>query len=467
MEAITLKSLKYFLISFLISVIFSLPLLSQDTTSQETIPATLKSITYEKTESGLIFHVEIEGKFSSEFFEIDSPPQLVCQLSPVGTTLVPDEIEVKEALVEKVQVVKDKLPSLRLVFVLTEEPVSIEVKTSSTGFDVICSPSGLKHETIEKEKEPAEKLSDLQEIVVKKEERQTILNLRINGPFQTTKIELTKGNQFTCELEPLNSTTLPPLPEYKSTGISQLRLEPSSESSIRLFLLFPKKIDSFKIEKVPPYMQLSFLPVPSAIQVTPSIPRVKTKREFPPKEKVIFPPFGNTLINLNYGTYAISSEVFGQVYGQRVSKWGGSLAKTVIQKDNHNFLLKLGLSRISASGESTVTKEPTNFSMSPFSFSAQYMANYIYVIPYVGLGGDLISYKETSDIYSSSGSTWGYHLEGGVFVKVPRVKFLMLNLYLKITKAIAQEETVEVDLGGLEFGLGLTFGFDLWKSLTL
>jgi len=85
----------------------------------------------------------------------------------------------------------------------------------------------------------------------------------------------------------------------------------------------------------------------------------------------------------------------------------------------------------------------------------------------VGIGGDIVSYQENSDFHSTSGSTWGYHLEGGVFIKVPRLKFLMLNLYLKITKAIAQEETIEVDLGGLEFGLGLTFGFDLWKSWTL
>jgi len=465
MEAFTLKITKYFSIVLLFISLF-LPLSSQESSPQQVVPPTLKSITYEKTEAGLVFHIEVEGDFESEFYELESPHQLICQLKPIGTILVPDEIEVKEEVIEKIQVVKDSLPSLRLVFILAEKPLSLEVKTTASGLDVICTPPQPSPKAISREIATTKQLSSLQEITINKEGRQTILNLRINGPFQTTKIELTKGNQFTCQLEPLNAAIIPPLPEYKNMGISQLNLEPSSENSIKLSLFFPKKIDSFKIEKTPPNLLLSFLPLISP-PVTPSRPQVKTTKKPPRPEKVIFPPFGNTLISLNYGSYAISSEVFGQVYGQRVSKWGGSLAKTIIRQDNHNFLLKLGFSRTSTSGEATITKEPTKFSMSPFSLSAQYMANYIYVIPYVGIGGDIVSYQENSDIHSTSGSTWGYHLEGGIFIKVPRLKFLMLNLYLKITKAIAQEETIEVDLGGLEFGLGLTFGFDLWKSWTL
>jgi len=458
-----LKNIKHYLF-ILLMLSISFTSFSQEAPSSPTTKSILKSITYEKTEAGLIVHIQVEGNFGSEFFELQSPHRLVCQLTPVSEIMVPAEIEVKLMSVEKIRVGQYEPQTVRIVFDFTEEPVAVEVKTTATGLDVLFSPLAPEKESPPQEITRSEKLSLLQEITTRKEKQHIILNLQISGSFETPKVELVKGNQFICELSPLNSNILPPLPEFRSTGLTQLKLEPINPKTIKLFLQLSRRIDSLKIEKTSSGLLLSFLP--ATYQVVPTAPRVTRRVVTPPEEKVIYPPFGNTLINLQYGNYFISSEVFTQIYGNRVSLYGGSISKTILRKDNHNFLINLGFSRTSVAGESTVTKEATQFSMSPFSFSVQYMANHPYVIPYINLGGDLVSYKETSDISTTSGSTWGYHLEGGAFFKVPRAEFLMLKIYLKLSKAIARENEVEIDLGGMEFGLGLTFGFDFWKTLT-
>lgn len=462
-EAGKLKIIKFFLLALFILTL-SLTSIAQETPALQEAKSALKSITYEKTESGLIVHIQIEGEFASEFFELQSPHRLVCQLTPVSEINVPAEIEVKLMNVEKIRVGQYEPQTVRIVFDFTEDPVATEVKTTPTGLDISFSPPIKEEKSLTPEPSPQEKLSSLQALTTQKEGRRITLNLKISGSFETPKVELIKGNLFSCELSPLNSTNLPPLPEFRSSGITQLKLEPLDSQTIKLHLQLAPRIDSLRLEKTDSGLLLSFLP--ATYQAVPQIPRVTRRVITPPEEKVIYPPFGNTLINLQYGTYFVSSEVFGQVYGNRISLYGGSISKTILRQNNHNFLINFGFFRTSATGESTVTKEATQFSMTPLSLSIGYMANHPYVIPYIGLGGDLISYQETSDIYSTSGSTWGYHLEGGAFFKVPRLEFLMLKIYLKLSKAVAQENDIEIDLGGLEFGLGLTFGFNFWKTLS-
>ena len=457
-----MKIIKFFLMALFILTLSFLVIAQEASTSQE-IKSILKSITYEKTDSGLTVHIQIEGEFASEFFELQSPHRLVCQLTPINEIKVPAEIEVKIMNLEKIRVGQYEAQTVRIVFDCTEEPVAVEVKTTSTGLDVFFSPPVTTEKTPTPESPSAEKLSSLQTVTTQRDNQRILLNLQISGAFETPQVELVQGNLFSCELSPLNSTNLPPLPEFRSAGIIQLKLEPLDSKTIRLRLQLARRIDSLKMEKTDSGLLLSFLP--TTYQAPPKISPVKRKVIPPPEKKIIYPPCGNTLINLQYGTYFVSSEVFGQVYGNRISLYGGAISKIILRQDNHNFLLNFGFSRTSVNGESTVTKEATQFSMSPLSLTIGYLANHPYVIPYIGLGGDLISYKETSDIFTTSGSTWGYHLEGGAFFKIPRAEFLMLKIYLKLSKAVAQENDIEIDLGGLEFGLGLTFGFNLWKTL--
>jgi hypothetical protein len=52
-----------------------------------------------------------------------------------------------------------------------------------------------------------------------------------------------------------------------------------------------------------------------------------------------------------------------------------------------------------------------------------------------------------------------------MYFKIPEVKFLMLNIYFKYNKATATHEDVEIDIGGTEIAVAVSFGFDVLNNL--
>lgn len=462
-----MRKLRYI---FLVLIVFTSSIVSFVSFSQASLlpkkqTATLKSITYEEVESGLIVHVKIEGEFSVEFFELESPHRFVCQFSPVENVLVSEETQIQLMRVEKIRVENFSPQTARVIFDLRKEPVVVKVKTIYNGVDILFSlPSSEKKELTPQEFFPKEELATLLGIEVKRNQDNIILDLKISGPFETQKLEILKGNQVMLELSSIDSSVLPFLNESTCSEFVQVKLKPTTPESVKLFLHLSRRTDSLQVEKTSTGLQLSFTPT-LLTERAPSFVKTSSRAILVPQKKIIFPSIGNTLIGLRYGKYFMGSEVFNQVYGGEVASYGFSISKTVIKKDNHNFLLGIGFSRIYATGESTVTKDTTKFSMIPISFYTQFMANHVYVVPYVGIGADLLQYKETSDVHRTSGSTLGYHLEGGAYIKIPQIKFLMFKLYVKLSKGVTQEENIEIDLGGLEFGLGLSFSFELWKTI--
>ena len=81
--------------------------------------------------------------------------------------------------------------------------------------------------------------------------------------------------------------------------------------------------------------------------------------------------------------------------------------------------------------------------------------------PYLGAGVDIFLYKEESHISSISGLTTGFHMEGGVYYRPPLFEFIKIRAVLRVSRAVAKENNIKVNLGGLELGLGLLYCFDI------
>jgi hypothetical protein len=77
-------------------------------------------------------------------------------------------------------------------------------------------------------------------------------------------------------------------------------------------------------------------------------------------------------------------------------------------------------------------------------------------------GVDFLSYKEENVIDDVSGSTTGFHAMGGFYFKFPGLNALHIMAYAKYTSATATENDIEISLGGIEAGLGLSLGFNLF-----
>ena len=88
-------------------------------------------------------------------------------------------------------------------------------------------------------------------------------------------------------------------------------------------------------------------------------------------------------------------------------------------------------------------------------------------MPFVGFGADFYNYEETSALANTTGSASGSHFQAGLYVVFPKAEFLRLKIYYKYTKVTATESGFDIGLGGPEYGLGLTFGFNVLKKAVL
>lgn len=184
-------------------------------------------------------------------------------------------------------------------------------------------------------------------------------------------------------------------------------------------------------------------------------------------EEARFEGTKNTLLKIFAGIYNIQDDRFKNIYQGDRYIYGLGLSRKVYSSNQHNFFLSLDFRFYSKKGKSTVTKEDTKFILNPISMGGAYLLTTKVVFPFAEIGLDYFPYKEESVIHSTSGSVWGFHLQGGILVPLKFFKPLNAKIYLRYSTAKKIENDFTVNLGGIEFGLGIVYELDLFKYLTL
>lgn len=172
--------------------------------------------------------------------------------------------------------------------------------------------------------------------------------------------------------------------------------------------------------------------------------------------------FPSTLIGFSLGNYRFQGKRIKQIYGNSGVSKGLEIDPLFSLHSSHHLALSLELKNLSQKGASTLTRKTTQLTLFPVSLSGKYLIQIHDWIPYIGAGWDYYPYKETSEIHNTSGSTFGYHFQGGAYYQIPTLPSLFMKIFIKFTKATAQENSLEADLGGLEVGLGLIWGLHLF-----
>lgn len=169
-----------------------------------------------------------------------------------------------------------------------------------------------------------------------------------------------------------------------------------------------------------------------------------------------------TMIGLTAASYQIPDGGFAEVYGSKAQLiYGLNLSQTILHYRGWDVDLSLEGRTYSRSGASTLDQTSTKFSMTPISLAARVLYETKYVVPFLGAGADWYSFKETSDLASTNGTATGWHFQTGAYVVIPGLDFLRVKIYYKFTRVKALQNEIEADLGGNEYGIGLSFGFNL------
>jgi hypothetical protein len=175
-----------------------------------------------------------------------------------------------------------------------------------------------------------------------------------------------------------------------------------------------------------------------------------------------FDEMENTFIRIIAGIYSIQDDRFRDIYEGLGCIYGFGLSRKVYSLKQHNLFLSLDFKFYSKKGKSTVTEQETKLILKPISLSGVYLFAKKRIFPFAEIGLDYYPYKEESALHSTSGSAWGFHLQGGAIIPLPFLKSLRAKLYIKYTIAKTEENNLEVNLGGIEYGLGIVYGFDLF-----
>lgn len=155
------------------------------------------------------------------------------------------------------------------------------------------------------------------------------------------------------------------------------------------------------------------------------------------------------------GHYYLSESRFKAVYPGRGIIAGIGISVSVIQ----NFDFYIEAKGFHKQGELTYSKEKTQLFLFPVSLNIRYKVSIGPITPYIGGGIDVHFYFETNPIGNIADYTSGYNFQGGTYFHFGKNFPILLNLKIKYSKANKMVNNLKIELGGLEYGVGLAFVF--------
>ena len=143
--------------------------------------------------------------------------------------------------------------------------------------------------------------------------------------------------------------------------------------------------------------------------------------------------------------------------------WGGGLDYLIFLNEKNGVGLSLSLIYISATSDAAYFDETVDLTIMPISLSVLYTRKLGILYPFVGIGADYFSFKEaypeTFNLSSTSDKAFGFSFQTGAFIRIG--SFLSAKTYLAYHNARANGIAGRINLGGTEFGLRLSYHFNL------
>jgi len=160
-------------------------------------------------------------------------------------------------------------------------------------------------------------------------------------------------------------------------------------------------------------------------------------------------------IEFSVGGYKMNEPRFEAAYPSGGPIGGLTLSSALVS----NFNIYLDIKYYSRQGQLTFSREETNFYMVPIDVGVRYIYALGPLLPYLGAGLDFYLYYEDNAIGTVLNSTNGYHVTAGTYLRFGQSVPVMINLRAKYTWAKAERDANQIQLGGLEYCIGLVFTY--------
>jgi opacity protein-like surface antigen len=163
---------------------------------------------------------------------------------------------------------------------------------------------------------------------------------------------------------------------------------------------------------------------------------------------------GGFKVGGSVGYYSVADSIYKDTYGSGNLIYGGSLSYDLWR----NFEIRGEVGYFRDKGKMTLTKEEIKLSLIPVVIGIRAkLVKTKKLSPYLGAGVDFYSFKEKARLGDTSGSTIGFHIEGGNYIALGR-RF-QVDLNLRYVKADAKPFDETIRLGGWRAGVGIGYSF--------
>lgn len=317
-----------------------------------------------------------------------------------------------------------------------------------------------------------------------------VLNVQlvIGSTVNYESFTLFNPNRLVIDLLQVTSFTCQPDTAIDAAGVLRVRAAKNQPDVTRVVFDLADTVPAYSIEENDQGLVVTFTPPAPAAEQPAEIPAEPETKAAEPEtvvEKPVIktparttpppPPARETReaetlhrprrigINVGGGMYFVHSADFKDVYGSSAFFGGGGLSFSLPIGNHEDIGFSLDLDYITVSGETTYTAEEVKLNMMPISLTVYYLRQFGRISPYAGIGLDYFNYKEeypdTFPVSEMSGNVLGYNVLLGTQVHL--TGNLSARAYFKLHIAKKTENEIEINLSGNEYGIGLTYFFDL------
>lgn len=327
--------------------------------------------------------------------------------------------------------------------------------------------------------------NEIKDLQIRKLEDKLVVLVETERSVIYDSFILNNPNRLVLDFMNIEKISLQPEYDVNSFGIARIRSGKNRPSVCRIVFDIQQEFPQYRIDEVEKGLEISFWPELREIgQKAPETkPAEKTEKQMKPEEvptevkrkPVVKEPIVTRereqwtpeqqedkkfTIGIVSGLYLVQDEVFKEVYGSSVMFFGAeySLALPVESLD-----VWFGFNYMRDKGQTTFLEEDLTLNMMHFSLSVRYMFLLNRFSPFLGAGVDYIAYQENYPeeypFASIDGSTLGFHVQGGSYIRITQA--LAAKVLLKYNFAKETRDDLEIQLGGLLLGVGLIYRFNL------
>jgi len=294
--------------------------------------------------------------------------------------------------------------------------------------------------------------------------------IRVDGSFEYRFYELQGPKRLVIDLTPVEAVTAPPDIQIGAYGVLAIRAGLPKPGTGRVVFDLTEPSPFYLINKKPDGIQVSFLkgqpadaaeslkerPKPPARPGKPSSAPTRAAEKQPSQRRT-------TLLGLSAVNKSLSDERFETIFGKQAETvLSFEIAQDILSRGPWVLAAAVEYNRLSLEGESTITGSATSVIVTPMEFGLRILFRAGFFHPYFQGGLVSCGYEERSPLEDTLGRATGFDFQGGLYWGPASFPSLKARIFMKWSRVMAEENGLQINLGGVEIGAGLALGFSFF-----